>query len=70
MIKRNSGILLHITSLPGREGIGTMGKNAFAWIDFLRETSQQLWQILPWVPWPTATAPTSVIRLSPETPAD
>ncbi|HNU76808.1 MAG: 4-alpha-glucanotransferase [Bacteroidota bacterium] len=47
MIKRNSGILLHITSLPGREGIGTMGKNAFAWIDFLRETSQQLWQILP-----------------------
>lgn len=47
MNKRSSGILLHLTSLPGREGIGTMGKNAFAWIDFLRETGQQLWQILP-----------------------
>ncbi len=47
MNKRSSGILLHLTSLPGKEGIGTMGKNAYAWIDFLHETGQQLWQILP-----------------------
>ncbi len=47
MNKRSSGILLHLTSLPGKEGIGTMGRNAYAWIDFLRETRQQLWQILP-----------------------
>lgn len=44
---RSSGILLHLTSLPGREGSGTMGKNAFSWVDFLHETGQHLWQILP-----------------------
>ena len=47
MNKRNSGILLHITSLPGDEGVGTMGKNAFKFVDFLVKTGQQLWQILP-----------------------
>jgi len=47
MPERNSGILLHITSLPGKEGIGTLGKNAMEWIDFLQETKQRLWQILP-----------------------
>ncbi len=47
MNNRSSGILLHLTSLPGLEGTGTMGKNAFSWVDFLRETGQQLWQILP-----------------------
>jgi 4-alpha-glucanotransferase len=44
---RNSGILLHITSLPGKEGIGTLGRNALDFIDFLADTNQQLWQILP-----------------------
>lgn len=47
MNKRKSGILLHITSLPGIEGIGTMGKNAFQFVDFLVETGQRIWQILP-----------------------
>ena len=47
MITRSSGILLHISSLPGREGIGSMGNDAFAFVDFLHETRQQLWQILP-----------------------
>jgi 4-alpha-glucanotransferase len=47
MIKRNSGIILHITSLPGTEGIGTLGKEAFRFVDFLHETGQKLWQILP-----------------------
>ncbi|MDD4848321.1 MAG: 4-alpha-glucanotransferase [Bacteroidales bacterium] len=45
--KRHSGILLHPTSLPGNEGIGTLGKNAFSWIDFLEESGQTCWQILP-----------------------
>lgn len=47
MIERNSGILLHITSLPGNEGVGTLGKNAFQFVDFLRDTGQKIWQILP-----------------------
>lgn len=47
MKNRNSGVLLHITSLPGTDGIGTMGKNAFRFVDFLVETGQKYWQILP-----------------------
>uniref|UniRef100_UPI003216D6AC 4-alpha-glucanotransferase n=1 Tax=uncultured Draconibacterium sp. TaxID=1573823 RepID=UPI003216D6AC len=47
MKNRRSGILLHITSLPGDEGIGTLGKEAFGFVDFLKETGQKLWQILP-----------------------
>ncbi|WP_297090739.1 4-alpha-glucanotransferase [uncultured Draconibacterium sp.] len=47
MNNRKSGILLHITSLPGAEGIGTLGKEAYAFVDFLVETGQKLWQILP-----------------------
>jgi 4-alpha-glucanotransferase len=47
MKNRKSGILLHITSLPGKEGIGTLGKEAKLFIDFLKETGQKLWQILP-----------------------
>ncbi len=47
MKSRKSGILLHITSLPGGEGIGTLGKEAFLFVDFLKETGQKLWQILP-----------------------
>jgi 4-alpha-glucanotransferase len=47
MAGRNSGLLLHITSLPGAEGIGTLGVNAFRFVDFLREAGQKIWQILP-----------------------
>lgn len=47
MSNRKSGILLHITSLPGAEGIGTLGKEAYLFVDFLQETGQKLWQILP-----------------------
>jgi len=46
-IVRSSGILLHITSLPGKEGIGTLGKKAFEFIDFMEEAQQKYWQILP-----------------------
>ena len=44
---RESGILLHITSLPSRGGIGTLGKEAFAFIDFLHDAGMQVWQVLP-----------------------
>lgn len=45
--KRASGILLHPTSFPSRFGIGELGLEAYRFIDFLVESSQQLWQILP-----------------------
>jgi 4-alpha-glucanotransferase len=45
--KRSSGILLHPTSLPGRFGIGDLGPEAYQFIDFLSDTRQSLWQILP-----------------------
>ncbi|HGC6577175.1 TPA: 4-alpha-glucanotransferase, partial [Streptococcus pyogenes] len=47
MNKRASGILMHISSLPGKFGIGTFGKSAFEFVDFLAETKQTYWQILP-----------------------
>ena len=47
---RQSGILLHISSLPGPGGIGSMGKEAFAFADFLRASGMSLWQVLPMGP--------------------
>ncbi len=46
-MERKSGILLHVTSLPGKYGIGTMGSEARAFVDFLVASGQKLWQILP-----------------------
>ena len=47
---RSSGILMHITSLAGPHGVGTMGKQAFAFVDFLKRAGQSYWQILPLTP--------------------
>ena len=47
MTNRTSGILMHITSLPGKFGIGTFGQSAYDFVDFLAETKQTYWQILP-----------------------
>ena len=44
---RASGILLHISSLPGEYGIGKLGKEAYAFADFLKKAGQKYWQILP-----------------------
>lgn len=44
---RESGVLMHITSLPGPYGVGTMGRQAFAFVDFLKKAGQSCWQILP-----------------------
>jgi len=49
-LSRASGILLHITSLPGPFGIGDLGPNAFRFADFLASTGQRIWQLLPIVP--------------------
>jgi 4-alpha-glucanotransferase len=48
--KRTSGILLHITSLPGAYGIGDLGPMAYAFVDFLSISKQGFWQILPLTP--------------------
>ena len=44
---RSSGILLHPTSFPGRFGIGDLGDEAYRFIDFLKDSYQHYWQILP-----------------------
>src|ERR1039458_3045909 len=44
---RASGLLLHITSLPSRYGIGDLGSSAFSWVDHLHDAGQQWWQALP-----------------------
>src|SRR5580704_16914754 len=44
---RSSGILLHPTSLPGAYGIGELGQEAHAFADFLRDSGQHIWQVLP-----------------------
>ncbi|MDY0269019.1 4-alpha-glucanotransferase [Trichloromonas sp.] len=46
-IPRSSGVLLHPTSLPGRFGLGDLGAEAFAFVDFLAAAGQSWWQILP-----------------------
>ena len=45
--KRGSGILMHISSLPSDCGIGTIGADAYRFVDFLVEAKQTYWQILP-----------------------
>ena len=47
MFERSSGILMHITSLPSPYGIGTLGKEAYRFVDFLVEAGQKYWQVLP-----------------------
>lgn len=47
---RKSGILMHISSLPSRFGIGRMGKAAYDFVDFLHESETACWQILPLSP--------------------
>ena len=49
MIGRASGILLHISSLPNEYGIGTFGKEAYEFVDFLKNSGQNYWQLLPLV---------------------
>jgi 4-alpha-glucanotransferase len=47
MFRRSSGILMHITSLPNPYGVGTFGKEAYEFVDFLKASGQSYWQLLP-----------------------
>lgn len=47
---RSSGILLHITSLPGQFEIGDLGESSFRFVDFLKSSGQSIWQVLPLSP--------------------
>ena len=49
-VLRSSGILMHLSSLPSPGGIGTMGREARAFVDFLVRAGQSCWQILPVCP--------------------
>ncbi len=58
---RASGILLHVSSLPSRGGIGDLGPAAYEFLDFLSAARQTLWQILPLGPVPHFNSPYSSI---------
>ena len=46
-MERSSGILMSMSSLPSHYGIGTMGKSAYKFVDFLKAAGQKYWQLLP-----------------------
>lgn len=50
MFKRSSGILLHVSSLPGDYGIGSFGKEAMEFVDLLAGAGSKYWQVLPFSP--------------------
>ncbi len=54
---RRSGILLHLTSLPSRFGVGDLGEAAFRFVEFLNRAGQQIWQVLPLSPTSKGNSP-------------
>ena len=65
---RSSGILLHITSLPSKYGVGDFGPSAFEFVDLLKQAGQTYWQILPINPTSFGNSPyscTSAFAISP-----
>jgi 4-alpha-glucanotransferase len=56
-VSRASGILLHPTSFPGQFGIGDLGPEAYRFVNFLVQSKQQLWQILPLGPTGDSNSP-------------
>jgi len=48
--QRQAGVLLHVTSLPGPNGIGDFGPDAYRFVDWLQSAGQSLWQWLPTTP--------------------
>lgn len=48
--QRKAGVLMPIFSLPGEYGIGTLGKSAYAFIDWLQSAGMKVWQVLPLLP--------------------
>ena len=45
--ERCAGVLLHVTSLPEKGGIGTLGETAYQFVDFLKKSGMRIWQMLP-----------------------
>lgn len=66
--ERFSGILLHPTSLPGPYGVGDLGPEAYAFVDFLAGARQTLWQILPLGPTGLGNSPYNVQSASAGSP--
>ena len=58
-LTRSAGMLLHVTSLPGKFGIGDLGPAAYRFVDFLESAGQSVWQILPLCPPTAANSPYS-----------
>ncbi|MBQ9731118.1 MAG: 4-alpha-glucanotransferase [Bacilli bacterium] len=48
--ERNAGVLLHVTSLPSKYGVGTLGQEAYNFVDWLKKAKMSIWQVLPLVP--------------------
>lgn len=49
-MERKAGVLMHISSLPNKRGIGSFGKSAYDFVDFMAESGLSLWQVLPMCP--------------------
>ncbi len=59
--ERLSGVLLHVTSLPSYGGVGDFGPAAYAFVDFLAQAKQRLWQVLPLSPTGYGSSPYSAL---------
>ena len=58
-MNRSSGVLMPLSSLPSPHGIGTMGKAAYDFVDFLKAAGPRYWQLLPLVPTGAGDSPYS-----------
>src|SRR5665213_1878984 len=61
LTERASGVLLHLSSLPSRGGIGDLGPEAYRFADFLAACKQQYWQVLPLSPTGHGNSPYSAL---------
>ncbi len=59
--QKESGVLLHISSLPGAYGIGSLGREAYRFVDFLKSSRQTYWQLLPLCPVGRGNSPYSSV---------
>ena len=57
--QRSAGVLVHLTSIPGSEGLGDLGAGAIRFLDWLAEAKLKLWQLLPLNPIGAGASPYS-----------
>lgn len=62
---RKSGVLMHVTSLPSNGRVGTLGQAAYDFVDFVRDSGMNIWQMLPWG---RPATPNRPIRARPPSP--